>query len=104
MKAKANVRYAILANKSWGLYAGVVKKTTPQQDGTLLVEVGECRHVARWFGRTGGITSLAAYGLCGPDADKSRVGGPADSTLSGIVNIFNCSDAARDSLRATVQV
>ena len=62
VKKTKNERYAILANKSYGLYAGVVEKFDPV---TGVAEVKDCRHVARWFGKTGGITSLAAHGICG---------------------------------------
>jgi hypothetical protein len=98
--AKTTERYAIIANRSYGLYAGIVESVTPQEDGTLRVEARECRHVARWFGRTGGITSLAAHGLCGPRAGESRIGAPVRATLSGVVNLFDCSTEARASIEA----
>lgn len=103
MKKKSTERYAIIANRSYGLYAGIVRKITPQADGTLAVEVAECRHVARWFGKTGGITSLAAHGLCGPHASESLIGAPVSATLTGIVNIFDCSPEARASIEAAQQ-
>lgn len=99
MKRKTE-RYAILANKSYGLYAGVVESFDAE---TGVAEVRDCRHVARWFGRTGGITSLAAHGLCGPRASESRIGAPVRATLSGIVNVFDCSAATRASIEAAVQ-
>lgn len=92
--------YAILANKSYGLYAGIVEEFDPL---TGVAVVRDCRHVARWFGKTGGITSLAAHGLCGPRAAESRIGAPAAATLTGIVNVFACSPAARASFEAAVQ-
>ena len=102
-KKQAEV-YAILANKSYGLYAGIVEKKTPQPDGTLHVEVRDCRHVARWYGKTGGITSLAAHGLCGPNAADSRIGAPVRaSPLTGIVNVFECSAEARATLESAKQ-
>lgn len=93
-------RYAIIANKSYGLYAGTVKSFDPV---TGVAEVENCRHVAQWYGRTGGITSLAAHGLCGPRAAESRVGAPVNATLSGVVNVFECSAVARASLEAATQ-
>ncbi len=96
-------RYAIIANRSYGLYAGVVEKITPQKDGTLHVEVRECRHVARWYGKTGGVTSLAAFGLCGPSAGDSRIGAPTRATLTGIVNVFDCSPEARATIEGAKQ-
>ena len=101
--AKKNERYAILANSSYGLYAGIVGKITPTADGKLTVEVRDCRHVARWYGKTGGITSLAAHGLCGKQAQESRIGAPTTATLTSIVNIFDCSDEARQTIESAVQ-
>jgi len=93
-------RYAIIANKSYGLYVGIVESFDPVNG---IAEVRDCRHVARWYGKTGGITSLAAHGLCGPRASESRIGAPAKATLTGIVNIFDCSDVARATFEASVQ-
>src|SRR5678810_1253178 len=90
-------RFAILANKSYGLYVGIVESYDPV---TGVAEVVGCRHVARWFGKTGGITSLAAHGLCGPRASESRIGAPTRATLTGIVNVFDCSPEARATFEA----
>lgn len=103
MKTKKSTKkeqFAIIANRSFGLYAGIVEKTTPQKDGTLHVQVRDCRHVAQWYGKTGGITSLAAHGLCGARAGESRIGAPVPALLTGIVNLFTCSDEARASIEA----
>ena len=98
-KIKKPQRVAILANKSYGLYYGRVISFDPV---TGVAEVDGCRHVCRWFGKTGGITSLAAHGLCGPRAGESRVGAPVCATLTGIVNVFDCSSEAIASLDAAV--
>lgn len=95
-------RFAIIANKSYGLYAGVVESISGDADGLMRVEVSQCRHVAHWRGKTGGITSLAAHGLCGPNAGESRIGAPVRATLGGVVNIFDCSPEARASIEASV--
>ena len=102
MAAKKKLIKAILANKSYGLYFGEVV-SFDAVSGVAVVR--ECRHVCHWRGRTGGITSLAAYGLCGPDRDKSRIGAPApgDSTVTGIVNVFPCSADAAASIESAVQ-
>jgi hypothetical protein len=102
---KTEAQFSIIANRSYGLYAGIVEKQTPQADGSLHLEVRECRHVPRWYGKTGGITSLAAHGLCGPNAADSRVGAPVAglSTLTGIVNVFPCSAEARATIEAAKQ-
>lgn len=97
---KKSKRYAILANKSYGLYAGEVLSFDPE---TGVAEVDSCRHVARWYGRTGGITSLAAHGLCGPNAGQSRIGAPVRATLTGIINVFDCSKDARRTIEEAPQ-
>lgn len=94
-------RYAIIANKSYGLYAGFIRSFDPV---TSVAEVSECRHVARWYGKTGGITSLAVFGLCGPKANESRIGAPTSATITGVVNIFDCSDVARSTIESAVQL
>ena len=68
-----------------------------------IVEAAECRHVAHWRGKTGGITSLAQFGICGPDVAQSRIGPPVRATLTGVVNLFDCSPEARASIEASVQ-
>ena len=94
-------RYAILANKSYGLYAGIVESFDPV---TGVAEVLQCRHVCRWYGKTGGVTSLAAHGLCGRQAGESRIGAPVTrATLAGIVNVFDCSPEARASFESAKQ-
>jgi hypothetical protein len=92
--------YAILCNDRYGIYAGTVDSYDPR---TRVAEVSGCRHVARWFGATGGITSLAAHGLCGPKAAESRIGAATQATLTGIVNVFVCSEEARATLEAAAR-
>ena len=99
-KSKPEERYAIIANKSYGLYAGIVESFDVK---TGVAEVRDCRHVAQWYGKTGGVTSLAAHGLCGPKAAESRIGAPVRATLTGIVNVFDCSPEARATLEAAAQ-
>lgn len=84
----------IICNDKYGIYYGDVLKFCTKNHVAL---VKDCRHVARWYGRTGGITSLAAYGLCGPNAGDSRIGAATTSpaTLTGIVNIFPVSSEAQ---------
>jgi len=105
MKKKAVTRasemYAIIANERYGLYVGIVDEYNVT---TRVVRAREVRHVARWYGRTGGITSLAVYGLCGPEAAQSRIGAPVVSaTLTGIVNVFECTKIARSTFENSVQ-
>lgn len=95
---KPKERYAIIANGSYGLYVGIVVSHDVK---TATCIVKECRHVRYWYGKTGGITSLAAYGLCGPRASESRIGAPCDATLTNVVNVFDCTEEARATFEAT---
>lgn len=101
-KKPAGKQFSIIANKNYGLYAGIVESF---DTATGVAIVSDCRHVARWYGKTGGITSLAAHGLCGASAGDSRIGAPAPglSTLTGIVNIFPCSAEARATIEGAKQ-
>jgi hypothetical protein len=98
-KKEAKKRLAILANKSYGLYYGEVLSYDAKEG---IAEVANCRHVCRWYGKTGGITSLAAHGLCGPSAKDSRIGAPARATLTGIVNVFDVTAEAAATFDAAV--
>ena len=104
MAAKAKKRaerYAIIANEKYGLYVGIVDSFDTK---ARVVEAREVRHVARWYGKTGGITSLAVYGLCGPQAGDSRIGAPATRmTLTGIVNVIDCTPEARATFESAEQ-
>lgn len=98
---KKTEQYAIIANQSYGLYVGIVDSFDTKEK---TVKAREVRHVARWYGRTGGITSLAVHGLCGPEAGNSRIGAPvATATLTGIVNVFECTPEARATFEAATQ-
>ena len=103
---KAEAKYCVITNKSYGIYVGLIDEVTADPNSeTKTVKAREVRHVAAWYGRTGGITSLAAHGLCGPNAEKSRIGAPSvGATLSGIINIFECSAEARATFEAAKQV
>lgn len=99
--SRKSLPYCILANASYGLYCGEVVSYDPC---TQVAVVKNCRHIARWYGKTGGITSLAVHGLCGPSAGDSRIGAPAESaTLTQIVNMFVCSTQARTSFVEATQ-
>ena len=63
----------------------------------------EVRHVARWYGKTGGITSLAAHGLCGPDAGNSRIGARASPRRSPALSISLSAVRRRATFEAAKQ-
>lgn len=88
-------RHVIVGNERYGLYYGETSATDREIVATKSVRLENCRHICHWRGKTGGITSLAAHGPCGPQAQESRIGAPAPSSLlTGIVNVFDCSDEA----------
>lgn len=79
----------LVGNKNYGLYIGIAMESDIRNlapEGVLALR--DARHVARWFGKSGGITSLAAHGPCGPSGGESRVGSPVDMIATGIVNVF----------------
>lgn len=87
-------RPVLVGNSSYGLYIGETSATDAEILKSKAVRLSNCRHVCRWYGKTGGITSLAAHGPCGPQASESRVGAPCDALLSGIVNVLDLTDEA----------
>lgn len=98
--AKAE-RYAIITADGYGLYAGIIESHDLDR---RVVVARELRSVRYWYGRTGGTTSLAVYGLCGPKASQSRIGAPAPRvTISGVLNVYDCTPEARATFEATVQ-
>lgn len=101
------MRYVIVGNKSYGLFYGQTALTdseileTRDQEGLYSIRLYNIRHIARWFGKTGGITSLAMFGPCGPKGKESLIGAPAPSALvAGIVNVIDCSDQAVKAFQA----
>lgn len=90
MAKKSTKRAVLVGNKSYGLYIGFTEDTHAQIVESESIRVTDCRHVSQWFGKTGGITSLAMHGPCGPKMHQSRVGAavPGESTLMGVVNVF----------------
>lgn len=90
--------YSILGSRSYALYFGIVTSYDP---ATQTAVVRECRHICEWRGKLGGITSLAADGICGERASESRIGIAAPSaTLTEIINVFQCTDVAAQSIIA----
>ena len=103
MATRTNKRgyWAIVGNGPWGLWFGRVIATDAEIAKTHSVRLFEARSIRHWYGRKGGITSLARYGLCGPRMTQSRVGGEAESTLLLEVKAVHlCSAAAAATFRA----
>ena len=88
-------RYVIVGNQSYGLYYGEIEASDADILASKSVRMYNCRHISRWYGKTGGITSLAASGPCGSSVNDSRIGAPAPSALlSGVVNVLDCTAEA----------
>ncbi len=88
-------RFVIVGNEKYGLYFGETSATDAEVVATRSIRLDQCRHICQWYGRTGGITSLAAYGPCGPRMRDSRIGAAAPSQLlTGVVNVIDCSPEA----------
>lgn len=102
MAKQTSAQYSLLATTAYGLFVGYVEAYNPL---TKIARVRDCRNVRYWYGRTGGVTSLAVFGLCGPRAAESRIGAavPGVSTLTEIQNVYPCTDVARASFEASVQ-
>lgn len=100
-KLAANPRWCIVGNGNWGLWFGEVRASDAEIARTKAVRLYQARSIRYWYGRHGGITSLAAYGLCGPSASQSRIGAPIASTLVLDVRaVHDCSAEAVETFRA----
>ena len=92
---KSKQRHVLVGNKSYGLYIGLTSDTDVHIVTTQSVVLEQCRHVCYWYGLNGGITSLAAHGVCGPRKMESRIGAPAArALLTGVVNVYDLSPEA----------
>lgn len=95
MATQNKKRFVIVGNEKYGLYFGETSETDANVARTRSIRLDGCRHICRWYGKTGGVTSLAAYGPCGSKVDDSRIGAPAPSQLlTGVVNVIDCSPEA----------
>jgi len=96
-------RYCIVSNEGYGLYCGYVSATDEQIVKQGFVSVEECRHIRYWYGGTGGITSLAAWGPCGLRVKDSRIGAPCPTSLIVQVRtIHECTPEAVANFAAIV--
>lgn len=91
---KTKSRHVLVGNASYGLYIGETSASDKEIIASKAVRLTNCRHVARWYGKTGGITSLAAFGPCGPYVADSRIGAPCNALVTGVVNVLDLTPAA----------
>jgi hypothetical protein len=93
-------KYVLIGKGERGLFLGTL---VAYDAVTAVAHVRDCRHVSYWCGKTGGITSLAAHGVCGPKADTSRIGAPVDfAILDEVRAVYQCSDEAIATFAAVV--
>jgi hypothetical protein len=91
-------RWVIVGNGSYGLWFGHIKSTDAEVVKNKSVRLYEARNIRYWHGKTGGVTSLAAFGLCGPRMAESRIGATIASTLLlDVAAIHECSAEAVES-------
>lgn len=86
----SNERTVVIGNDGYGLYYGRITATDAEIAATKSVRVTRCRHIARWNGGPGGITSLPATG----PLKGSRIGGDVTALITGVKNIFECTPEA----------
>lgn len=100
MKAKKapEAKYCIIANEKYGLYVGLVDS---YDEKSRVVKAREVRHVCHYKSKPGGLSSLAVHGLIG---SGQNIGAAAPSaTLTGIVNVIECTPEARATFEAAKQ-
>ena len=92
---EAPMRAVIVGNGPWGLWFGRVCASDEEVIATRAVRLFEARNIRYWYGRSGGITSLAAFGPCGPRVEQTRIGAPIPSTLLlDVKAIHDCAELA----------
>lgn len=92
--AKRALRAVLVGNQSYGLYIGETSATDEEIIQAKAIRLENCRHVCQWYGKTGGVTSLAAFGPCGSRKNESKVGAPCNALLTGVVNVLDLSTEA----------
>ncbi len=103
MAARSKMRAVLVGNGSYGLYVGETDASDKKILADRAVRLANCRHVRYWYGRKGGITSLAAHGPCGPRQQESRIGAPCPSALiADVRTVFDLSPEAVANFAAVV--
>lgn len=87
----------------YGLWFGYITKHDADTPSLTSVKLFKARSIRYWYGRSGGITSLATHGLCGPRAKESRVGNPAPfSNVVEVKAIHACTPEATATFESVV--
>jgi hypothetical protein len=80
-KQTKKINWCIVGNGPYGLWFGEVRASDAEVAKTHSVRLYHARNIRYWYGRNGGITSLAAYGPCGARQRDSKIGAEIESTL-----------------------
>jgi len=81
LKKQKSERWAIVGHGPYGLSYGLVKDDDAKIVADKSVRLYRARNIRLWYGKRGGITSLAAFGPCGPKMQDSRIGAEISSML-----------------------
>ena len=94
-KKSSSPRMCIVGNGPYGLWFGEVRATDKEVVESKSVRLYQARNIRYWYGRKGGITSLAAFGPCGSRVAECRIGAPIASTLLlDVKAVHECSPEA----------
>ena len=94
-------RWSIVGIGPYGLWFGDVVTDDAEIAATHAVTLRQARNIRYWYGRKGGVSSLAAFGPCGPDVDKCRIGAPIERAfLLDVKSILGCSPEAVSAFKA----
>src|SRR3972149_1301031 len=74
LKKQKSERWAIVGHGPYGLSYGLVKDDDAKIVADKSVRLYRARNIRLWYGKRGGITSLAAFGPWGPKKQDRRGG------------------------------
>ena len=94
-KENAAKIWVLVGKGSWGLWFGWITPKDAADPSLTNVKLHEARNIRYWYGRSGGITSLAEFGPCGPRFRENRIGAAIPwSNLTEVKAIHACSAEA----------
>jgi hypothetical protein len=90
-----NKNWVIVGKGTWGLWFGWISDKDAADPSISSLRLYEARNIRYWYGRTGGITSLAAFGPCGPRFRDNRIGSAIPwSNLNEVKAVHSCTAEA----------
>lgn len=99
---KSSKRWVIVGNGPYGLWFGQVNDPDDKIITGKAVRLYRARNIRYWYGKNGGITSLAAFGPCGPKAQESRIGAEITSTL--LLDVKAVHDCSSEAIAAFAEI